>query len=96
MKNQQEQIRNYRRRCSEYNALIRNDIKEKEQKKQQIDRKLEDLEKCEMEKNLKQMQAVLKKETENETERKLDRQKADFLSKLNQQQMHNRNFLELS
>lgn len=53
-----------------------------------MNRCLTELEKIEIEKNSKQMEKVLKKEAENETDRKLDRQKADFLSKYNQNQKH--------
>lgn len=86
IENQQEQMHNRRKHSFEYKQLLQNVITEKQKQKQEINKKLAELEKMEMEENLKQMHEVLSKEHKNDSQRRINRQKADNLSKFNSQQ----------
>lgn len=52
---------------------------------------LNQMEEKELKTNMKQMQVVLDKEHKITTDRRMDRQKADYLSKYNMQQRRQRN-----
>lgn len=86
IQNQQEQMHNRRKHGFEYKRLLQNAIGEKKKQKQEINKKQAELEKMEMEENMKQMQEVLSKEHKNESQRRINRQKADNISKFNCQQ----------
>lgn len=90
---QKEHMRNYRKRCAQYKGMLQNDIKEREQRKQNVNQRLNEIEEKEAQKNAKQMQEVLEKEQKNATDRRVDRQNADYLSKYNIQQRRQRNVL---
>lgn len=66
--------------------MLQHDIKEHEKKKHEMNQQLVNLEEIEFNKNAQQMEKVLKKEQKNATERRIDRQNADHLSKHNMQQ----------
>lgn len=68
--------------------MLRNEFEQKKQQQDEMNRFLLELEKIEIDKNTKQMQSALEKEHDNETKQKLDRQKADFLSKFNYYHKH--------
>lgn len=91
IENQKEHIRNYRKRCAEYKNLLQNDIKERENQKLMANQQLNQMEEKELKTNMKQMQVVLDKEHKITTDRRMDRQKADYLSKHNMQQRRQRN-----
>lgn len=89
IEDQKQQIVNNRKRSNEYNELSRRDAEKQREQRNDLKQIRAELEKMEIEKSAKQMENVLKKETEIETGRKLNRQNADFLSMLNQQEKHN-------
>lgn len=88
---QKEHIRNYRKRCAQYKGILQNDIKEREQQKHKTNQWLSEIEEKEAQTNAKQMHKVLEKEQKNVTDRRVDRQNADYLSKYNIQQRRQRN-----
>lgn len=89
---QKDHIRNYRKRCAEYKNLLQNDIKDRENRKHMVNQQLAEMEVKELETNLKQMQSVLEKERQITSDRRIDRQNADYLSKYNIQQRRQRKF----
>lgn len=72
---------------------MRKDAEQRQKQRKDLKRIQTDMEKMEMEKCDKQMGNNLKKEMAIETERKLNRQNANFLSILNQQEKHNSEYL---
>lgn len=86
IENQKDHIRNYRKRCAEYKTMLLNDIKEKQKQKSTENQQLSKLEEAELKTNTKQTQEVLGKEQKNATDRRADRQTADYLSKHNIEQ----------
>lgn len=93
IENQKEHIRNYRKRCAEYKELLKNDIKKRENEKLEANRRFAEIEEKELKTNAKQMQEILEKEQKNANEQRIDRQKADHLSKQNIQQRRQSNVL---
>lgn len=89
IEDQKQQIINNRKRSNEFNELSRRDAENQRGQRNDLKRIRAELERMEIEKSAKQMGNVLKKETELETERKLNRQNANFLSMFNQQEKHN-------
>lgn len=96
VENQKDHIRNYRKRCAQYKGMLKNDIKEKEKQRTETSQRLADLEEKEVQKNAKQMHKVLEKEQKIATDRRIDRQNADFLSKYNIQQRRQSNHFDQS
>lgn len=93
IEDQKQQIINNRKQSNQFNELSRKDAEKQREQRQNLKGIRTEMEKMEIEKNAKQMENVLKKETEIETERKLNRQNADFLSMFNQQEKHNSEYL---
>lgn len=93
IENQKEHIRNYRKRCAQYKGILQMDIKEREKQKHETNQRLNEIEEKELQTNTKQMEEVIKKEQKNVTDRRVDRQNADYLSKYNIQQRRQRNVL---
>lgn len=89
---QKDHIRNYRKRCAQYKNILQNDIKERENQKRTTNQRLAKVEEQESITNTKQTQNVLDKEQKFATDRRIDRQKADYLSKYNMQQRRQRKF----
>lgn len=74
--------------------MLQNDIKEREKQKTETNQRLAELEEKEVEKNSKQLHGILEKEQKNATDRRIDRQNADFLSKYNIQQRRQSNHFD--
>lgn len=89
IEDQKQQIINNRKRSNEFNELSRKDAEKQREQRKDLKQIRTEMEKMEIEKKTKQMENVLKNETDIETERKLNRQNADYLSMLNQQEKHN-------
>ncbi|XP_031627709.1 trichohyalin-like [Contarinia nasturtii] len=95
IENQKEHIRNYRKRCAQYKESLQNDIKEREKMKHNANQRLAQLEEKELQTNTKQTQEVLEKEHKNVTDRRLDRQNADYLSQYNLKQRRHKDFVKV-
>lgn len=89
IEDQKHQIINIRKRSNEFNELSRKDAENQREQRKDLKQIRTEIEKMEIEKKTKQMENVLKNESEIETERKLNRQNADYLSMFNQQEKHN-------
>lgn len=66
------------------------DIKERENQKRMINHRMTENEAKELQVNMQQTKEVLNKEQKLVTDRRMDRQRADYLSKCNQQQQRQR------
>lgn len=86
IENQKQHIRDYRKRCAEYKCTLDREIKERQAQKHAIDRWATELEAKETKTNRDQMQKILNSEQKHMIDRRMDRQRADLLSRQNVQQ----------